>query len=188
VQRLYLQAAQKIEHSPDSETAWLLQEWENVLNDLERDVSLTRDRVDWVAKKFLLSALQEAEGLSWSDPWLQAIDLEYHNIDIETGLHAELVRQGSMRHFVSDDEIKLAIFSPPETTRAFFRGRAIARFTEHISSVQWDEIVFDNGGQSTRVALPEVSAADPRLERLNSAMRESNDFSTFLRSAAEAAL
>jgi proteasome accessory factor A len=188
VQRLYLQAAQKIEHSPDSETAWLLQEWEDVLNDLERDVSLTRDRVDWVAKKFLLSALQEAEGLSWSDPWLQAIDLEYHNIDIETGLHAELVRQGSMRHFVSDDEIKLAIFSPPETTRAFFRGRAIARFTEHISSVQWDEIVFEHGGQSTRVALPEVSAADPRLERLNSAMRETNDFSMFLRAAAQAAL
>src|SRR5213075_78955 len=51
VQRLYLKAAQKIV-TDDAETIWLLREWETVLNDLERDVSLTRDRVDWVAKKF----------------------------------------------------------------------------------------------------------------------------------------
>ena len=64
----------------DAEMRWLLQEWETVLNDLERDVHLCRDRVDWVAKKELLEALREEEKLSWSDPWLQSIDLEYHNI------------------------------------------------------------------------------------------------------------
>ena len=46
-------------------------------NDLERDITLTRDRIDWVAKKFLLSDFREAEKLSWTDPWLQALDLEY---------------------------------------------------------------------------------------------------------------
>src|SRR5438046_6118070 len=50
VQRLYLRAAQKSEHAHEEDAAWLLREWENVLNDLERDVSLTRDRIDWVAK------------------------------------------------------------------------------------------------------------------------------------------
>ena len=55
---------------------------------------LTRDRVDWAAKKFLLNALQEEEKLAWSDPWLQAIDLEYHNLDLDRGLYYELVRQG----------------------------------------------------------------------------------------------
>jgi proteasome accessory factor A len=54
VQRLYLKAAQQLEFAQEEETAWLLREWENVLNDLERDVTLTRDRVDWAAKKFLL--------------------------------------------------------------------------------------------------------------------------------------
>ena len=44
----------------------------------------TRDRVDWAAKKFLLNALQEEEKLSWTDPWLQSIDLEYHNVDLES--------------------------------------------------------------------------------------------------------
>src|SRR5437660_8811850 len=125
---------------------WILQEWENVLNDLERDVTVVRDRVDWVAKKFLLNALQEEEKLSWSDPWLQSIDLEYHNVDLESGLYYELARQGSIRRLAKEEEIKTAIFTPPETTRAFFRGRSVARFNDQIASIQWDELVFANGG------------------------------------------
>src|SRR5947208_11885789 len=58
VQRIYLRAAAKMEISEDRQ--WILREWENVLNDLQRDVMATRDRVDWTAKKFLLNALPEA--------------------------------------------------------------------------------------------------------------------------------
>lgn len=179
VQRLYLKAAQKTEFAESSERAWLLTEWENVLNDLERDVSLGGDRVDWVAKKFLLSALQESEGLSWSDPWLQAIDLEYHNIVPEQGLFYELLQQGAMRRVVSEEEIKAAIFSPPETTRAFFRGRSVAKFNAQIESIQWDEIVFADKEKKHRVALPEVTQ-DERLDDLNAAIRDANDYPEFL--------
>jgi len=178
VQRLYLSAAQKVERDKE-ERGWILGEWEGVLNDLERDVMLCRDRVDWAAKKFLLNELQEEEKLQWSDPWLQAIDLEYHNIDLERGLYYELLRQGSMRRVVSEDEIRHAIFSPPETTRAFFRGRAVARFTDQIESIQWNEIVLSGAGHSQRIALPEP--ADESLKRLNAAMRESANFADFLR-------
>jgi proteasome accessory factor A len=178
VQRLYLSAAQKVEHN-DEERSWILREWESALNDLERDVMLCRDRVDWAAKKFLLSELQGEEKLQWSDPWLQAIDLEYHNIDLERGLYYELLRQGSMRRVVSEDEIRRAIFSPPETTRAFFRGRAVARFTDQIESIQWNEIVLSDAGRSQRIALPEP--ADENLKRLNAAVRESANFADFLR-------
>src|SRR6266480_1186580 len=63
VQRLYLSAAAKMGTSEDRR--WVLRQWENVLNDLERDAMTTRDRVDWAAKKFLLNALQEEEKLAW---------------------------------------------------------------------------------------------------------------------------
>ena len=86
VQRLYLSAAQNAFSAPDEETKWLLREWENVLNDLQRDVGLTRDRVDWVAKKFYSAHCRKKKKLSWSDPWLQAIDLEYHNLNRDEGL------------------------------------------------------------------------------------------------------
>ena len=114
VQRMYLAAAAEHCDRSEEETAWLLREWESVLNDLERDVMLCRDRVDWVAKKFLLNTLKEEEGLEWSDPWLQSIDLEYHNISFDQGLHYALLRDGQMRRFVSEDEIRHAIFSPPK--------------------------------------------------------------------------
>ena len=184
VQRIYLRAASKVEaDSTDEDRQWILQEWENILNDLERDVMTTRDRVDWAAKKFLLNALQEEEKLSWNDPWLQSVDLEYHNVDLEGGLYYELVRQGSMRRFVKEDEIKPAIFTPPETTRAFFRGRSVARFNDQIASIQWDELVFQNGLMSRRVTLPEAFA-DLRLDALNQAARNGKDFSEFIRAVA----
>ena len=181
VQRIYLRAASKIEgESADEDRQWILQEWENVLNDLDRDVMTARDRVDWVAKKFLLNALQQEEKLSWSDPWLQSIDLEYHNVDLESGLYYELARHGSVQRLVKEEEIKTAIFTPPETTRAFFRGRSVARFNDQIASIQWDELVFANGAVSRRVALPEAFG-DARLDALNHAARNGKDFSEFIR-------
>ena len=179
IQRLYLKAAEH-EHGGDSEHAWLLREWENVLNDLERDVALTADRVDWVAKKFLLSSFREEEKLAWSDPWLQSIDLEYHNIQPDEGLFYELQRQGSMRTLISEKEIKDAIFTPPETTRAWFRGRAVARFNHAITAIQWDEIAFSDGGKARVVKLPEP-AGDERLEKLSALVNAENEFEEFFR-------
>ena len=179
VQRLYLSAAQKSLTDADEETKWLLREWENVLNDLQRDVRLTRDRVDWVAKKFLLNALQEEEKLAWSDPWLQAIDLEYHNLNRDEGLYYELLRQGSMRRIVTEEETKAAIFTPPSSTRAYFRGRSVARFNDAIESIQWDEMVFCNGAQPCRIRFPEASC-DRRLDALNEVIRDAGDYKKFL--------
>ncbi|HEV2097159.1 MAG TPA: proteasome accessory factor PafA2 family protein, partial [Chthoniobacterales bacterium] len=181
VQRLYLAAAQRRADVSDTETSWVLREWERVLDDLARDVEAARDRVDWVAKKSLLTSLQDAENIPWDDPWLQAIDLEYHSLDLDTGLYYELVRQGALRRFVSDQEVEAAVGAPPETTRAYFRGCSIARFGREVESVQWDEIVFASAGGARRVALPEPFA-DARLIQLNAAARESADFADFIRS------
>ena len=179
VQRIYLEAAASLA-GENEDYGWILREWEEVLDDLERDPSSTANRVDWAAKKMLLNALQEEEKLSWNDPWLQAIDLEYHNVDLDHGLYYELVRQGSMRRVVTEDDIRVAIFSPPETTRGFFRGRSVARFNERIESIQWDEVVFAHGAEHERVSLPEPSIEDERLRRLNEAARNGRDFAGFI--------
>ena len=118
---------------------------------------------------FLLAALQESENLEWSDPWLQAIDLEYHHVEAGGGLFGELVAQGAMRQVVSAEEVQKAIGFPPATTRAFFRGRSVARFPEHLASIQWDEIRFEWNGQQRRVPLPEVCEGE-RLAALNQAI------------------
>ena len=166
IQRLYLAAAREFCDQSDKEARWVLAEWESVLDDLQLDPMRCVDRVDWVAKKFLLNEFREAEQLDWSDPWLQAIDLEYHNIDPVAGLYYEMVRDWTLRRFLVEDDIKSAIFQPPTSTRAFFRGRAVAKFNPSIASIQWDEVVFqtDNGPR----VVPLIAAFDDAaLDELN---------------------
>ena len=103
---------------------------------------------------------------------------------MDRGLYYELLRKGLMRRVTTEDDIKAAIFNPPETTRAFFRGRAVARFNDEISSIQWDEIVFANGAYSCRVELPEA-ALNPRLYALNNAARNGKDFLEFMNAIAQ---
>ncbi|MBV9674390.1 MAG: proteasome accessory factor PafA2 family protein, partial [Verrucomicrobia bacterium] len=164
----------------DPEAAWILQEWEKILNDLEVDVMQCVDRIDWVAKKYLLNTFQENEGLEWTDPWLQSIDLEYHNISLEQGLYYELMRQNQVRRILKEDEIRNAIFMPPETTRAFFRGRAVARFNAQIHSIHWDEVVFGHDTGQRRVSFNHASE-DERIDILNSVIREAANYEDFLR-------
>src|SRR5690606_34035329 len=111
-----------------------------------------------------------AENLAWDDPWLQSIDLEYHNVALDQGLHYELVRSGQMRRLISEDDIRHAIFQPPDTTRAFFRGRAVARFNQEIASIQWDELTFAHNGETRSVQLPHP-AHDAGLDHLNGLIR-----------------
>ena len=175
IQRLYLAAAREHCARDTEDAVWVLREWERVLDDLALDYWLGRDRLDWVAKKFLLNTLQEAEHLAWTDPWLQAIDLEYHNVSLDAGLYYELMREGCMRRIVSEDDIRRAIFHPPETTRAYFRGRAVAKFHREIESIQWDGMTFAANGAKCAVSLPHPSH-DPALTRKNEAIRDARSF------------
>ena len=169
IQRIYLDAARKHCDQSGEESRWVLAEWESVLNDLQIDPMGCTDRVDWAAKKFLLSTFREAEKLDWSDSWLQSIDMEYHNIDPVAGLYHEMLRTCAVRRFLDEDEIREAIFQPPTTTRAFFRGRAVAKFNAAISSIQWDEVVFQTPWGPRSVPLVEAfgdEALDALKERI----------------------
>lgn len=179
LQRLYLEAASRLE-SRDENATWLLQEWESALDDLATEPERTRDRIDWVAKKFLLDSLREEEQLDWENPWLQAIDLQYHDVERDNGLYYDLLRLGSMRRVVTDEDIRTAIFSPPEMTRAFVRGRSVARFQQHIAAVQWDELVFRKENRLTRLQLPEPAPGD-EAHVAYEAIREAQSFEQFLR-------
>jgi Pup amidohydrolase len=179
IQRMYLEKAQQYCDRSDPEVSWLLEEWERILNDLEVDFMRCIDRIDWVAKKYLLNTFQESEKLDWTDPWLQSIDLEYHNIAWEQGLYYELVRENQIRRILKEDEIKTAIFMPPDTTRAYFRGRSVARFNSQINAIHWDEVVFDQNSSQRRVAFNHASD-DDRIEQLNTVIREASNYEDFL--------
>ena len=180
LQREYLAAAHKHLRGRDEETDWVLATWEHVLADLERDPMLCRDRLDWVAKKWMLDAFVEGEKVGWDDPWLQSLDLEYHNVRQEEGLYAELVREKQLQRFVTDEDIRHAIRQPPQDTRAYFRGRCIEKFAKQMSSVQWDEITFGEPGHESVVELLNVFD-DEDVRRYNAAIDNAPDVETLLR-------
>jgi len=174
IQRLYLDAALRHCDQSSQETRWVLNEWETILNDLQTDPMDCTDRVDWAAKKFLLATFREEEKLDWADPWLQSIDMEYHNIDPVAGLYHEMMHTCAVRRFLDEEDIRDAIFQPPQTTRAFFRGRAVAKFSAEIASIQWDEVVFRTPSGPRSVPLVEafgdeaLDALSERMERAES--------------------
>lgn len=124
--------------------------WGEILDDLERDPMSTADRLDWTAKWALVRRF-EARGASQAK--LQAIDLQYADIDPATSLYHALVRKGAIRTLVSADEIAHAAKHPPEDTRAYFRGRAGEKFAADLTASNWQSMLFTVDGQLYRVPL-----------------------------------
>jgi proteasome accessory factor A len=126
--------------------AEVLDTWESVLADLERDPALLADRLDWVAKHRMLTAYRDRHGLAWDDPRLAALALQYHDLRPERSLAA---RAGLVR-LVDDAEVEAATTEPPIDTRAYFRGRCLQRWAESVVAANWDSIVFDVGEDALR--------------------------------------
>ncbi len=43
-----------------------------------------------------------------------------------------------------------AVTEPPETTRAYFRGKCLQRWSSSIAAANWDSLVFDLGSDPLR--------------------------------------
>jgi proteasome accessory factor A len=110
-----------------------------------------------VAKYRLLEGYRERDGLAWTDPKLRLVDLQYHDVRRDRGLYHRLAAGGKVERLVDDEEIDRAVQEPPEDTRAYFRGRCIARFPESIAAASWDSMIFDTG----RDALQRVPMREP---------------------------
>jgi proteasome accessory factor A len=147
IQWEYLERARKRVEQEDTTTENLevLERWEAVLSALEDDPMQLHRELDWVAKHRVLEAYRERDGLGWSDHKLRAIDLQYHDVRRDRGLYHRLAATGKVERLVTDEEIERAVMEPPEDTRAYFRGRSIARFPDAIAAASWDSMIFDVG-------------------------------------------
>ncbi len=142
----------------DWQTSDVLRRWESVLARLERDPMECATELDWVAKLKLLEQYRERDGLGWDDPKLHLIDLQYADIRPEKGLYQRLVQRGRIERLLEDSAVDEAMHEPPEDTRAYFRGRVLAKFTEGIAAASWDSVIFDLPG---RESLQRVPTTDP---------------------------
>jgi hypothetical protein len=124
----------------------ILDRWEAVLHGLETDPSSLVHQLDWVAKHHVLEGYRERHGCAWGDPRLAALDLQYHDLRPERSLFARL----SMERLLDPVEIDEAVFEPPLGTRAWFRGKCLARWPDAVVTANWDSLVFDLGTDPLR--------------------------------------
>jgi len=125
IQEQFLAAAQRHCKGQDEETDWVLEQWESVLTDLRSGYEKLVGRIDWASKLWLLETYREAEQLTWDDPMLKSLDLEYHNLHPERGLCYGLEEEGRGPRLTTDKGVQLAEEHPPRNTRAFGRGELV---------------------------------------------------------------
>ena len=154
--------------------------WGEVLNGLSNDVESVAHLVDWVAKRRLVNGYAERHGLGSGDPRLRAIDLQYHDMRPERCLAGKV----GLATLVDLDSVDRAVSHPPESTRAYFRGRCLQKFRADVVAANWDSMMFDIGhGPLKRIPmmeplrgskaiigdlLDECSTATELIERLTS--------------------
>jgi proteasome accessory factor A len=159
LQMEYLELARKYTEDKfgsdvDDMTADVLARWESVLTRLAEDPMLTSRELDWVAKLELLEGYRTREGLTWGHPKLQLVDLQYSDVRSARGLYNRLVARGRMMQLVSEEDVARAIESPPEDTRAYFRGRCLQQYPESVAAASWDSVIFDIPGRESLQRVP----------------------------------
>ena len=145
IQHSFLALAQHYLAGQSEENDWVIHEWAAVLDGLARDPMTLVGKIDWVAKKWLLQTFIEAENLTWQDPWLQSLDLEYHNLDPSRGLYFALVAEGRIQPIITAERAAFHATNAPANTRASARGIAVRYFREQSTNyiINWDSVAIE---------------------------------------------
>jgi proteasome accessory factor A len=159
-QEFHARAAKYVERrygsSADADTLELLQMWGETLDKLSRDPMECARELDWVAKLRLLNGYRDREHLEWSSSKLELIDLQYSDVRPGKGLYHRLVAKGAMKTMFTIDQVRDAVTNPPTDTRAYFRGRCLAKYPSEVVAASWDSLIFDVGRESlVRVPMME---------------------------------
>lgn len=142
IQWRFLEATGRHLQGRDPEIDWLLESWSFVLDSLRSNQTALIGGVDWLTKRWLLETFAEAEGLSWDDPWLLSLDLEYHNIDPARGLFFQVKSGKRISDWNESVRNPRASYHPPTNSRAAGRAQAVSYFRDSDLPyvINWDSI------------------------------------------------
>lgn len=124
----------------------ILRRWREVIEGLQRDPMTVAHIVDWVAKKRIVDGLAARHNLRSNDVRLKAVDLQYHDMRPEKCL---ALRAG-LETLVTHQQALTATTTPPDSTRAYFRGRCLEKWPHDVVAANWDSVVFDIGKEPLR--------------------------------------
>jgi proteasome accessory factor PafA2 len=164
----------------DAETAHVLGRWEWLLGTLRRDPLAAAGQIDWVAKRKVLQAYRDRDGLPWDHPRLAMVDLQYADVRPNKGIYHRLAARGEMEKLVTDRQVARAVAEPPADTRAYFRGRCVTTFPREVVGASWDSIIFELPGEGR---LQRIQTREPlrgTQELTGALFSEASDASEFV--------
>jgi proteasome accessory factor A len=174
IQRIYLERVARFLHHSGSDTAadHVLGEWARVLDTLETDPLKLSRECDWVAKYHLVDDYRRRHDLPLSHPRVAMLDLQYHDVNRRRGLYYLLQRRDKVDRIVKDAEIRRAMRTPPQTTRAKLRGEFIrqAKRKRRDFTVDWVHLKLNDQAQRTVLCKDPFRSQDDRVQKLIASM------------------
>jgi proteasome accessory factor A len=166
----YLEQATRYVQSIEADpvTRDVLARWTYVIEQLADDPMQLGREVDWVIKQQIIQAYMERNRLSWRDPKVSLMDLQYHDIRPDKGLYWSLARRGLVDRITTDDAIERGKHEPPQTTRARLRGEFIrqANLKGKDYRVDWVYLKLNDPERETILCKDPFQSHDERVERL----------------------
>ena len=136
---------------------------------------------DWATKFDLIEAFRSRHGLTATDDRVRMVDLQYHDVRRDKGLHHRLVAAGRMGRITTEEDVAHAITTPPEDTRAWFRGECVRRFPRAVVAAGWDSVVLDLGGSEGLARLPMSEPGLGTRALTGAALEQASDVADLLR-------
>jgi Pup amidohydrolase len=159
VQMEYMELARKYTQERfagdvDELTADVLDRWESALLTLAGDPMRLAGKLDWVTKLQLMDGYRSRDGIGWSHPRLQLVDLQYSDVRADRGLYNKLAAAGRFDRLLDEQDVRNAVTNPPEDTRAYFRGRCLQQYPDSVAAASWDSVIFDIPGRESLQRVP----------------------------------
>lgn len=133
----------------DADGRWTVEAWRFTLDKLRHDPSALIGKLDWVTKQYLLESFVQSEGITWRDPWLESLDLEYHQLNPAKSLLAGLPGTALAQQGLPGLAQRDFFLQPPVNTRANLRSEAMRTILHKRLSyvIDWDLIYIGEGKQ-----------------------------------------
>jgi pup-ligase protein len=126
----------------------------------EGSVNRCAKHLDWAAKLMCLLG----GSCQWGSAAARLADHDFANTDPERGVLWQLWDEGLVDPLVTKDDALMCLKDGPVETRAWARGQLIRRFSESISSVNWDHVELH---RTTNRWGPRLRVEMPHLDSLN---------------------
>ncbi len=149
--------------------------WERGVRALRTgDLDDVASELDWVAKTRLVERYRERARAGLDDPRVARLLLAYHDVTTPGALARRMEAGGLLRELVPPAEVRAAVDSPPQTTRAKLRGDFLAKAhrLRRDVAVDWVAMKIDDGAARTVMLKDPFATSDERVDELMAALDE----------------